>query len=511
MNLWAIRNGFGITVLLILLAVFPSTLRGIQPADDLQAVVSIWDKKQDKCIGTGFLISPDGFILTNEHVTRDRAELVARLSDGQKLLAQVVKKVFKPEDQAKDLALLKIDAQNLPWAKLGNSDRLKVGDHVTVIGYPENLGCERLPTVTMGNINALNISQGVYKGLIQIDAQVKPGSSGSPVFSTDSKEVIGVIVGGFLTSPFFFAIPINVAAETDALKLHEVLPSYPPEITFIEFPNKIIGDGQPYKGRVGFRDLNRDLIKARFQVKGSGGKIRDAEETASGDFVLTLPKQVREETSGEFEFDLSVAVPNQEVTVSVTLEDEQKNRSATVSFSFFAADYLLLADFTECRKKEPVSNWGAFSIKGWAKESCKDGVMRIVYNVSENDFPSARPDELVAGFWMQWDARNFKPDEWDAISFSIWGDSKEGFTVKVKVEVKIREASWGWRQYCLEGITDKEQRVTIPLEKFVIADEWNKTNEFVLAFANQDPTMDCPVTAKKGAIYIDQIAFRKKK
>jgi len=323
--------------------------------------------------------------------------------------------------------------------------------------------------------------------------------------------VIGVIVGGFLTSPFFFAIPINVAAETDALKLHEVLPSYPPEITFIEFPNKIIGDGQPYKGRVGFRDLNRDLIKARFQVKGSGGKIRDAEETASGDFVLTLPKQVREEIRGEFEFNLSVAVPNQEVTVSVTLEDEQKNRSATVSFSFFAADYLLLADFTECRKKEPVSNWGAFSIKGWAKESCKDGVMRIVYNVSENDFPSARPDELVAGFWMQWDARNFKPDEWDAISFSIWGDSKEGFTVKVKVEVKIREASWGWRQYCLEGITDKEQRVTIPLEKFVIADEWNKTNEFVLAFANQDPTMDCPVTAKKGAIYIDQIAFRKKK
>lgn len=530
MNLWTIRNGFGITILLILLAVFPSTLRGIQPADDLQqAVVSIWPSGRcDERAGTGFFVSDKGHILTAAHVVRTfevgqqvTVQWAPLGQQPQRFTAIVSHK--KPEW---DIALLKIQGEGkFSWLPLGDSnpERLRLGAEVTVAGFPqpERLGCTTI-TITTGQLTARKPPGEVRPlDIINVEAlqlsiaPVRPGSSGSPVLDATGK-VVGILFAGSgipgpdRDLPFYFAVPINVAAETDALKLHEVLPSYPPEITFIKFPNKIIGDGQPYKGRVGFRDLNRDLIKARFQVKGSGVEIRDAEKTGPREFVLIPPRQVREETRGEFKFSLSVAVPNQEVTVNVTLEDEQRNLSEIVSFSFLAADYLLLADFTECRKKEPVSNWGAFSIKGWAKESCKDGVMRIVYNVSENDFPSARPDELVAGFWMQWGVQDFKPNDWDAISFSIWGDSKEGFTVKVKVEVKIREARWGWRQYCLEGITDKEQRVTIPLEKFVIADEWTEKNQFVLAFANQDPTMDCPVTVKKGAIYFDQITFRKK-
>lgn len=507
------------------LAVPLGILQGAQPVrDPTQALVSIWRTGScDKFSGTGFFVSDKGHILTAAHVVSTfeigQQVTVQWVPPGQqphRLTATVLHK--KPEW---DIALLQVQGagQPFPWLSLGDSDpeRLRLGDKVTITGFPqpEVFGCVT-PTIINGDLTARRPPGDFLPvEVLQIASPIlRPGSSGSPVTDSAGK-VIGILFGGAGTLgprsdlAYYLAVPINVAAETDALKLYEILPSYPPQITFIEFPNKVISDGQPYKGKVGFRDLNRDLIKARFQItKGSGVKIRDAEETPTG-FVLILPRSAREKVRGEFEFDLSVVVPNQEVTVNVTLEDEQKKFSETVSFSFLSADYLLLTDFTECQKREPILNWGAFAIKGEAKAKCTDGVMRIVYNVSERDFPSARLDELVAGFWMHWSMQDFKPDEWDALSFFVRGDPQEGFSTKIKVEVKIREARWGWRQYCLEGITDKWQRVTIPLERFVIADEWNKTNEFVVAFANQDPLIDCLVTVKKGAIYLDQIAFRK--
>lgn len=512
------------------LAVPLDTLQGAQPVGDpAQALVSIWPTGScDKFTGTGFFVSDKGHILTAAHV-------VGTFEIGQQVTVQWVPPGPQPQPRRFtaivlhkkrewDIALLKIqdEGETFPWLVLGDSDpeRLRLGDKVTITGFPqpEALRCVT-PTIINGELTARRPA-GDYLPVevLQISSPIlRPGSSGSPVTDSTGK-VIGILFGGAGTLgpgqdlAYYLAVPINVAAETDALKLYEVLPSYPPQITFIEFPNKVISDGQPYKGKVGFRDLNRDLIKARFQVaKGSGVKIWDAEEIKPGsEFVLILPRPAREKVRGEFEFDLSVAVPNQEVTVNVTLEDEQKNPSVTVIFSFLSADYLLLTGFTECQKREPVLNWGAFAIKGEAKAKCTDGVMRIVYNVSERDFPSARLDELVAGFWMHWGLQDFKPDEWDALSFFVRGDPKEGFSTKIKVEVKIREARWGWRQYCLEGITDKWQRVTIPLERFVMADKWDKTNEFVVTFANQDPLIDCSVTVKKGVIYLDQIAFRKR-
>lgn len=511
------------------LAVPLDILQGAQPVrDPTQALVSIWRTGScDEFTGTGFFVSDKGHILTAAHV-------VSTFEIGQQVTVQWVPPGRQPrrftaivlyKKPEWDIALLKIqdDGETFPWLIVGDSDpeHLHLGDKVTITGFPQPaaLGCTT-PTIINGDLTARRPAGDFLPvEVLQIASPIlRPGSSGSPVTDSTGK-VIGILFGGAGTLgpgqglAYYLAVPINVAAETDALKLYEVLPPYPPQITFIEFPNKIIGDGQPYKGRVGFRDLNRDLIKARFQItKGSGVKIRDAEETPTG-FVLMLSRPAREKARGEFEFDLSVAVPNQEVTANVTLEDEQKNPSTAVSFSFLSAGYLLLTDFTECRKQEPVLNWGAFyESPDWARESCfrndplepatRGGAMQIAYDV-----PKA-----FAGFWMQWSVQDFKPDEWDALSFFVRGDLKEGFSTKIKVEVKIREARWGWRQYCLEGITDKWRRVTIPLENFVPDGSWDKTDEFVIAFANYDPNprTNCSATVKKGSIYFDHIAFQKK-
>jgi hypothetical protein len=370
------------------LAMSLDTLQGAQPVrDPTQTVVSIWPTGScDKLTGTGFFISDKGHILTAAHVVRTEVGQQVTVQwappgqQPQQFTAIVLHK--KPEW---DIALLKIqdEKKTFPWLGLGDSDpeRLHIGDKVTITGFPqpEALRCTT-PTIINGELTARRPPGDFLPvEVLQTAAPIlRPGSSGSPVTDTTGK-VIGILFGGAGTLgpgpdlAYYLAVPINVAAETDALKLYEVLPPYSPEITSTKFPNKIIGDGQPYKGRIGFRDLNRDVIKARFHiVKGSGVKIWDAEEIKpAAEFVLTIPGPAREKIRGEFEFDLSVAVPNQEVAVNLTLEDEQKNPSAAVSFSLLSADYLLLTDFTECRKREPVLNWGAFyEPPDWARESC---------------------------------------------------------------------------------------------------------------------------------------------
>jgi len=306
-----------------------------------QAVVSIWDGEE--CIGTGFLISPDGYLLTNAHVVQGREVVRVRLQTGERLEATVEedKLAFQPEDRGKDLALLRVEGEDLPWLRLGDSDRVRETDKVTVLGFPEpeNLGCEREPTTTKGNINALNVPvevEGrVYTGLIQIDAQVKPGSSGSPVLDAQG-EVIGIIVVGIPDprSPFFFAIPINVAIETFVDTFKQILPPYPPEITFIAFPPEIVADGQPHEGRIGFRDLNGDLALVRFeQIEAEGITVQPALEI----FVQAFP-ELRDKIEGEIKFQISTDRPQERVRLQVTLFDVLGNRSETREIQFRSRD-----------------------------------------------------------------------------------------------------------------------------------------------------------------------------
>ncbi len=168
-------------------------------------------------LGSGVIIDPDGYILTNEHVIMDGDKIKVTLPDGREFKAEV-----KGQDQRSDLAIIKINARNLPAVTLGDSSNLKIGQWVVAIGNPFGFAMENPePTVTVGVISALHRSLGRalsrdkdYNDLIQTDAAINPGNSGGPLVNLRG-EIVGINVAIFSTSGGYqgvgFAIPINNA------------------------------------------------------------------------------------------------------------------------------------------------------------------------------------------------------------------------------------------------------------------------------------------------------------
>lgn len=159
---------------------------------------------QRQSLGSGVIISEDGYILTNNHVIKDATIIKVRLYKSKEdIEATVVGK-----DPKIDIALLKINRNNLPFAKLGDSDKMEVGDWVIAIGNPFGLS----HTVTKGIISAKGrvIGSGPYDDFIQIDAPINFGNSGGPLFNLQG-EIIGIntaiIAGG---QNIGFSIPINM-------------------------------------------------------------------------------------------------------------------------------------------------------------------------------------------------------------------------------------------------------------------------------------------------------------
>ena len=157
--------------------------------------------------GTGFIIDPNGYVVTNEHVVRDADEVSVKLSDDREFPADVVGR-----DPKLDIALLRIrDAKALPSVHLGSSDTLRVGESVLAVGNPFGLG----HTVTLGIVSAKarSIGAGPYDDFIQTDAAINPGNSGGPLFNWRG-EVIGIntaIRPGANT--IGFAIPIDAVRD----------------------------------------------------------------------------------------------------------------------------------------------------------------------------------------------------------------------------------------------------------------------------------------------------------
>lgn len=160
---------------------------------------------KQKSLGSGFIISNEGYIITNNHVVADADEIKVKLSDGREFKGEV-----KGTDEKLDLALLKITAKDhLPVATLGDSDSIEIGEWVMAIGNPFGLA----QTVTAGIISAQGrvIGSGPYDDFIQTDASINPGNSGGPLFNIRG-EVVGIntaiISGG---QGIGFAIPVNMA------------------------------------------------------------------------------------------------------------------------------------------------------------------------------------------------------------------------------------------------------------------------------------------------------------
>lgn len=162
-----------------------------------------------RSLGSGFIIDSKGYILTNNHVVEGADEIIVRLSDRRELVAKLV-----GADKRSDIALLKVDATDLPLVKLGNSNDLKVAEWVMAIGSP--FGFDH--SVSVGVVSALgrSLPSENYVPFIQTDVAINPGNSGGPLFNLDG-EVVGINsqiysrTGGFMG--LSFAIPIDVAMD----------------------------------------------------------------------------------------------------------------------------------------------------------------------------------------------------------------------------------------------------------------------------------------------------------
>ncbi|SMF96199.1 serine protease Do [Methylomagnum ishizawai] len=173
------------------------------------------EPSESKSLGSGFVISPDGYIITNHHVVKDADEIVVRLQDRRELVAKLV-----GSDKRSDIALLKVDAQDLPTVKMGSADKLKVGEWVLAIGSP--FGFDHSVTAGIVSAKGRSLPSDNYVPFIQTDVAINPGNSGGPLFNLDG-EVIGVNsqiysrTGGFMG--LSFAIPTEVAMRVvDQLK-----------------------------------------------------------------------------------------------------------------------------------------------------------------------------------------------------------------------------------------------------------------------------------------------------
>ncbi len=199
--------------------------------------------------GSGFVISPDGLILTNAHVVDGAKQVTVKLSDHREFKAKVL-----GADKASDIAVLKIDAHDLTAVKLGNSDQLGVGDYVLAIGEP--FGLEETATAGIVSAKGRSLPGDGYVPFIQTDAAVNPGNSGGPLFDANGA-VVGINAQIYSNSGGYqgvsFAIPINVA---------------------VQIKDQIVKTGKVAHSRLGveIQTLNQSLADS-FQLKSPNGAL----------------------------------------------------------------------------------------------------------------------------------------------------------------------------------------------------------------------------------------------
>ena len=164
---------------------------------------------EKQSLGSGFIISEDGYILTNNHVVSEADEIIVRMADRREFIAKLI-----GTDERSDIALIKIEADDLPVVKIGSGDDLKVGEWVLAIGSP--FGFDHSVTAGIVSAKGRSLPTENYVPFIQTDVAINPGNSGGPLFNLDG-EVVGINSqiysrsGGFMG--LSFAIPIEVAMD----------------------------------------------------------------------------------------------------------------------------------------------------------------------------------------------------------------------------------------------------------------------------------------------------------
>jgi serine protease Do len=264
--------------------------------------------------GSGFIVSPDGYILTNTHVVANADEVTVRLTDRREYPAKVI-----GADERTDVAVIKINAANLPIVKLGDPTRIKPGQWVLAIGSP--FGFENSATAGIISATSRSVPGENYVPFIQTDVAVNPGNSGGPLFNM-SGEVIGINsqifsrTGGFMGVSF--AIPIDVARNVE---------------------EQLIKTGHVVRGRIGvtIQDVNAQLAESFGLDRPHGALVSSVDKdgpaakagVAAGDVILAVGNRPIERY-GELSGAIAAMKPGADTTLALWRSGKQQNVSVRI-------------------------------------------------------------------------------------------------------------------------------------------------------------------------------------
>src|SRR5216684_3858521 len=268
------------------------------------------DQREDS-LGSGVIVSPDGYILTNNHVIDGATDVRVTLSDKRQLKAKVV-----GTDPKTDIAVLKVEGSGFPAITIADSSKVQVGDYALAIGDPFGVG----QTVTMGIISALNRGNlGIedYENFIQTDAPINPGNSGGALIN-DRGELVGINTailsgGSGGNQGIGFAIPMNLARQV---------------------MNQILDHGKVTRAYLGImvQDVTPAIAKAMGQSELRGALVGDVKTSSPagkaglqrGDIILEINgKQVAD--SRELRMNISMMKPDADVKVKILREGKQSD------------------------------------------------------------------------------------------------------------------------------------------------------------------------------------------
>lgn len=264
--------------------------------------------------GSGFIVSPDGIILTNAHVVQDAKEVTVKMTDRREYKAKVL-----GADPQTDVAVIKIEAKNLPVVKVGNVNDLQVGEWVLAIGSP--YGLENTATAGIVSAKGRSLPDDTSVPFIQTDVAVNPGNSGGPLFN-DRGEVVGINsqiysrTGGF--QGLSFSIPIDLA---------------------YKIKDQILEHGKVQHARLGVtvQEVNQDLADSFKLDSPSGALVSSVEKGSAADKAGLQPGDVVRRidgktivSSGDLASTITMAAPGEKIKLDVWRNGGQKEMVATL-------------------------------------------------------------------------------------------------------------------------------------------------------------------------------------
>jgi serine protease Do len=265
-------------------------------------------------VGSGFIITPDGYILTNAHVVDGASEVTVKLSDKRELEAKVI-----GVDTMTDIAVVKVDAQSLPVVNIGDPKQTKVGEWVAAIGSP--FGMDHTVTAGIVSAKSRNLPNERLVPFIQTDVAVNPGNSGGPLFNMEG-EVIGVnsqiysTTGGYMGMSF--AIPIDVA---------------------MKVKDQLVEHGKVTRGRMGVtvQEVTPTLARSFGLEKARGALVSHVDKDGpaakagltSGDVIVGFDGKAIEE-SGELPAIVADTGPGKTVSVKIVRGGDERDVKLTV-------------------------------------------------------------------------------------------------------------------------------------------------------------------------------------